>query len=134
MSPFYDFIVVVFLFIWIVLCFCTFINMRINVKGLSFWIDAAVSVKFLADRQRSVLAINTLVCQITNSQVLEIDILKENAERRVKHTFSDREFPFDISYNNPKCQYPVNNVVDVIIHIFFCVQCIAPQPLIFVSF
>lgn len=64
--------------------FGTFIDMRINVKGLISRIDAAVSVKLLTHRQRSVLAANPLVRKVAHCQVLEIDVLKRNTERRVK--------------------------------------------------
>ncbi len=64
--------------------FGTFINMRVNVKGLISRIDAAVSVKLLTHRQRSVLAVNPLIRKVTHRQVLEIDVLKRNMERRVK--------------------------------------------------
>lgn len=58
-----------------VLCFGTFINMWINVKGLIPRINAAVSVKVLTERQRSELAVNPLVRKITHSQVLKTDVL-----------------------------------------------------------
>lgn len=35
---------------------------------------------------------------------------------------------------NLHVQHPVDNVVDVVIHICLCVNCVASQPVIFVSF
>lgn len=55
--------------------------MRINIKGVVFRIDGAVSIKHLTQSQRSVVAINELICKITYSQVLEIGILKKNRQR-----------------------------------------------------
>lgn len=56
--------------------FRTFFNMWINVEGLVFRINAAVSVKPLTDGQGSVLSINPLICKITYGQVLEMNVLK----------------------------------------------------------
>lgn len=69
------------------LCFCTFINMRINIKGVVFRIDGAVSIKHLTQSQRSVVAINELICKITYSQVLEIGILKKTDKEKTDNIF-----------------------------------------------
>lgn len=45
--------------------------MWINIKGLIARINAAVSVKFLTQRQRSKLSIHPLVGKVANSQVLD---------------------------------------------------------------
>lgn len=69
------------------LCFCTFINMWINIKGVVFRIDGAVSIKHLTQSQRSVVAINELICKITYSQVLEIGILKKTDKEKTDNIF-----------------------------------------------
>lgn len=71
-----------------ILCFSTFIDMWINVKGVISRIDAGVSVKLLTHRQRSVLSFSHLVCEVTYCQVLEIEVLeKKDLEGRVKLFF-----------------------------------------------
>lgn len=49
--------------------------MWIDVKGLVARINAAVSVKLLAHRERSVLALSALICKIPYCQILETDVL-----------------------------------------------------------
>lgn len=61
--------------------------MRINIKGVVFRIDGAVSIKRLTQSQRSVVAINELICKITYSQVLEIGILKKTDKEKTENIF-----------------------------------------------
>lgn len=118
------------------LCFCTFINMRINIKGVVFRIDGAVSIKHLTQSQRSVVAINELICKITYSQVLEIGILKKQTKRKQKTSFNGVKLELNRRCHviKQRFQYPVDNVVNVLIHISFGIKGKASVPVILVSF
>lgn len=119
------------------LCFCTFINMRINIKGVVFRIDGAVSIKHLTQSQRSVVAINELICKITYSQVLEIGILKKKqTKRKQKTSFNSVKLKLNRRCHviKQRFQYPVDNVVNVLIHISFGIKGKASVLVILVSF
>lgn len=65
--------------------------MWIDVKGLISRIDTAVSVKLLTHRQRRVFSIYHLVRKVAYGQVLQIDVLKNENEKKEWNAFLSRK-------------------------------------------